>query len=531
MIADAATIRNQRRSNRACPGYYCLLLVAIFIVTRAASASSDAPKSFEPASNPGSHIAVADYSGAVLDTVEDRLAQNQIAAAISLLDQAIDQIEKLSQSDLIKLADLLDRVTTQHEDELSSSKKAQYESIAENCLRLKWEKKSESNTNGDNGPSASSAFFSPASLRSLETHVVSIANNGLLADTGRMTSSREQVSTIFAESEKVHGQWIADGKTKSRDILIYAHGGLTSEASGLSAAKRHLGLWMDANIYPIDFVWRTGLSETLKCLKADRESEPDAASGFLTSVKRATILLSPKLVEKAARRWILPVWSEMKKNALAISSPVGPDKQEEENRSGPVVAAALRKYADAHPGEVRIHLLGHSAGSIVLAGFLQNLKEQNLQAESVSFLAPAICKQTFDEFVVPRLNDGTVKRFYVFNLDNRLESSDLTGIKGVAYPGSLLILVSHALEDPASEVPIVGITKDLINKPCEGNQTMSYPGTSAKITLIVSPAKADNPDCGCKHHGGFDVDPKSMQCVINQIHGTEPVLNKTDDAS
>ena len=42
----------------------------------------------------------------------------------------------------------------------------------------------------------------------------------------------------------------------------------------------------------------------------------------------------------------------------------------------------LVEYAKAHPGEVRIHLVGHSAGAVVLAAALQRLVTVGLPVES-----------------------------------------------------------------------------------------------------------------------------------------------------
>ena len=46
-------------------------------------------------------------------------------------------------------------------------------------------------------------------------------------------------------------------------IVFYAHGGLTSEQSGLLIADQQIKWWLENGAYPIHFVWETGLSETL----------------------------------------------------------------------------------------------------------------------------------------------------------------------------------------------------------------------------------------------------------------------------
>ena len=46
-------------------------------------------------------------------------------------------------------------------------------------------------------------------------------------------------------------------------MMIWAHGGLISEKSGLAIARKHLDFWKGNGIYPIYFAWETGLFETI----------------------------------------------------------------------------------------------------------------------------------------------------------------------------------------------------------------------------------------------------------------------------
>ena len=46
-------------------------------------------------------------------------------------------------------------------------------------------------------------------------------------------------------------------------ILFYAHGGLIDEREGLEPVLARLKFWRQNNVYPISFVWETGLRETI----------------------------------------------------------------------------------------------------------------------------------------------------------------------------------------------------------------------------------------------------------------------------
>ena len=51
-----------------------------------------------------------------------------------------------------------------------------------------------------------------------------------------------------------------------RKVVIYTHGGLVNEESGLETAQQHIHWWMSNRIYPIYFAWETGLGETISNL-------------------------------------------------------------------------------------------------------------------------------------------------------------------------------------------------------------------------------------------------------------------------
>ena len=107
-----------------------------------------------------------------------------------------------------------------------------------------------------------------ADLMALRPHVVNL-NEGMLTESGTFSTLPEDVERIFGEDmEKAFADPTAFGMPP-RDanepfrIMIWAHGGLISEQSGLAIATKHLQFWKANGIYPIYFVWETGLMQTL----------------------------------------------------------------------------------------------------------------------------------------------------------------------------------------------------------------------------------------------------------------------------
>ena len=67
--------------------------------------------------------------------------------------------------------------------------------------------------------------------------------------------------------------------------MIWAHGGLISEQSGLAIATKHLQFWKANGIYPIYFVWETGLMQTLgQLLRSLGSGGRDARNFFSDTV-------------------------------------------------------------------------------------------------------------------------------------------------------------------------------------------------------------------------------------------------------
>lgn len=440
----------------------------------------------------------------------DLASQSRFAEASRIVDLLLDMPRK-QQSDeaLLELAEVCTLISDSACE--GSSERTKYFDAAVDIVDSVWQSR-ESNSAKTLPPGG----FNAATAEKLLPFIVNTGNHGTLSSDGKVSSTPEQVTRIFEHANELQSGWIADGKTKTRDIVIYAHGGLVSERRGLKSANKHLGLWLENCVYPINIVWQSGANETLAYLRSDRRasSTPESGSaGFATfSVTKGKVLLAPKLVEAAARKKIFPIWKKMKENARAISS------ADNASGAGQILIRHLQKYYKSNSG-VRIHLVGHSAGSIVVTSLLKLFGEAEIPVTSITFLAPAIRLDEFKELVTTRFESVHVKRLTIFNLDDRLEREDLTGVIGVAYKGSLLYLVSRALEQGSAqekEVPILGMSKFLT--PAGGNliflDNCRVPGQ-----LVVSNFEGTEPLSRARQHGAFDDDQPTLNSVVRIIKG------------
>jgi hypothetical protein len=155
---------------------------------------------------------------------------------------------------------------------------------------------------------------------------------------------------------------------------------------------------------------------------------------------------------------------------------------------------------------VRLHLVGHSAGSILHSHVVHRLGGQGWTFESVNFMAPAVRVDLFKETVVPAIKSGKVKRFNQFHLSDDMEQKDPTCKSILGYSRSLLYLVSQSLEKGQS-MPILGLEKYFTDKIASTNLPNVYTwaalGKESKSTT----------------HGDFDDDQVTMASVIALMKG------------
>jgi hypothetical protein len=237
-----------------------------------------------------------------------------------------------------------------------------------------------------------------------------------------------------------------------------------------------MGPWFEKNgIYPIFIVWQSGYFDAIKGIVSDQinalsqQARGLKSLSFLETVSDARDRLLEQIAVPAAR----PVWSQMKQNAEAASVHDG----------GMVrVAESLRKLK-ADFNDLEIHLIGHSAGSIVLGSVFSVLGIKSLKASTVSLYAPACTVEFANSKYVPAATNGIYdpKRLFIDILSDKNERDDTVG----PYGKSLLYLVSRALES-RHKTPILGMEATFEPK-------LDKEGIFVSSTSIFNPAPPNKP--------------------------------------
>ena len=350
-----------------------------------------------------------------------------------------------------------------------------------------------------------SAAPSPEIVR---RHVLNLGNDGKLSTNGQATSSPAQLHELVKAMKDCHAKW------KTNDTVIYIHGGLVSESSGLSQVQEQFQWWLNNHVYPIFIVWQSGPMDTVLDQLQDKFKHLTGANLIQEGLDR--------LIEKTASTALAFAWAEMKENALKASDPLAAlPANDGEWFDKPGASLLLRLLADT--GSPDLHIVGHSAGAVYVDGLLARVKEYGIPMKSLTFLAAASTVDSFEQAIVPALPANA--RFTSFTMTDPLELHDTClGI----YHKSLLYLVSRGFERPKKrEVPLVGM-EHFFDVPRNGatlRQLVKQVG--GKIVessgTAVNPSVDDDSKCTAQHHGAFHNDIPTMTAVLLRILGKQKI--------
>ncbi len=381
---------------------------------------------------------------------------------------------------------------------------------------------------GASGPAGSANQSQWWSEDQAYQHSVVLGNDGRMK---RYLTEDELSRTLLHQVAGLPDQWFRTqvGAGPKR-LVIYAHGGLNSEAAAIQRARAMGRHFLGNGCYPLFLVWKTGLLESIGSIVSDAfRKQPVLAGGIGEWAAEKTDLMLEKTIGRPLAR---PVWSEMKENAeLAFGS----------GRGGDLLITALQKLADTWGDELEVHLVGHSAGSIILGHLLTALAARRADAlvKSVHLFAPACTVQFANRHYTPHVD--LMKRLYLQVLSDRVERNDNVV---TIYRKSLLYFVSNALEVDL-RTPILGL-ENVFNQDYSGWDGTSSTGESLKAWRQAAASAGLNKPGRCTvvdqdkvtvatpdrqidaGHGAFDNDVGVIGKTLEAIRG-EALLNPVDD--
>ena len=336
----------------------------------------------------------------------------------------------------------------------------------------------------------------------LRRHIISLGNNGKLMETGRFGTTAGDLRTSVQRLLDDTRSWDA------RRIMLFAHGGVVSEADAVSWVDNHLDFFMRQQIYPLCFVWHsdpwTTITDTLHD-ELTRRTSAEKGLNIFDTVNR--------WVERAIRNFE-PVrtatWLKMKDKAIDATLQLD---------GGARLLARELSEQKAQGQLMEIHLAGHSAGGVFHAPLTQLLSANGpvqtglakgelglgLPIESVTLWAPGCTTAVFKDCYAPAINSGAVKRFSLFTLTDKLEQDD--AVPQLAYTQSILYLVSNGFEGQA-DTPILGMEK-FVEADAEVNGIFDG---DTKRWIHAKSALSQS-----QNHTGFGDDPDTLKTTVRLI--------------
>lgn len=352
------------------------------------------------------------------------------------------------------------------------------------------------------------------SFSDVRPHLIGLGNDGLLRSTGEIGTTPADVEEIFRRDfPRLTSTW-----SKKR-ILLYAHGGLVGEKGAIQRVADYRQPLLDAEVYPLAFIWKTDLWTTLGNMLEDvlHQRKPeglfDSAKDFLLDRLDDTLEVIAKVPGEA-------VWGEMKENALAAMNSGGGAER---------VFQHLQALLKADPA-IEIHVAGHSAGAIFMARLVAALADVT-PVRSCTLWAPACTIDLFDRHYLPAIRSGAIRDFTLFTLKDGSEQDDDCA---KIYHKSLLYLVSRACETSwpipfVDGTPLLGLERFLFKDPRFGiDRAAVLKANPATVPILGLPnatwVRAPNglpegsPDASnSRHHGDFDDDHATVKATLARV--------------
>ena len=339
-------------------------------------------------------------------------------------------------------------------------------------------------------------------LAEVRPFIVDVGNNGELSQSGNYWTSEEDLARLFKETIP---QAANLGSWKKKRVMLYLHGGLNTEADAAKRAVAFRDKCLANEIYPLHLMWETGPLETIADMLGDLfTSADDRAGGFLDGLKNA----KDRALELTASPIAGPMWSEMKENAWRAS----------DHRAGKGAIQLMKRYAldvlgaagDEEKEKWELHVVAHSAGSILFAHAIEHLCSLGIPFKTLQFFAPAIRIDEFKQYALPHIQSGACPKATLYHLSEQQELDDEVG----PYGRSLLWLVSNAFEEQRG-TPLLGMKEFLKSEAALKSAAFN------EIIESAGPGVKDA-ECNTTSHGGFDNDAATMNAVLTRILGKKP---------
>ncbi|MGM9485236.1 C1 family peptidase [Roseateles sp. NT4] len=377
--------------------------------------------------------------------------------------------------------------------------------------------------------------YQPLRTDEAYTHTLVSGNDGQLMSTD-FTRNREDREGLAREIVVERpSAWFKASKDKTVKLAIYAHGGLNNELDSIQRIRVMAPYFLANGIYPLFFTWKTGPGETLKDMLEDLKHRivdtSDLSAGWLDRLREAAAEAKDRAIEAVGRQFARGIWSEMRENAAGGATA---------DHALDLAARMLVELRDAlaKSGKaLELHLVGHSAGSILIGHLLGRLGGANpVQAASCELYAAACSSAFAVQHYGAAAQAGVLSldklRLHVLT-DSNERADGLPSAERDIYGKSLLYLVSRALDDVRKQ-PLLGMERALCaaDPAWSDDQWTGAPNADVAAWLQLWPAgellnlvttpkvrTTKSGDQIAARHGSFDNNIDVLTGTLERIRG------------
>lgn len=338
----------------------------------------------------------------------------------------------------------------------------------------------------------------------------SIAHHYIHIDDGQFDPQGDYPSVLGEVKQTIEKAF--DGRADH--VLLYAHGGLNRVKGSATRAGRWREVFEGNKIHEIHLIWETGIVAELRDILLGKN---DFAERRAAGVSDWT----DRWLERLTRTVGHALWKEMRSDAeIAFRETLhGTHRTPAGTTTLRLIHDAFQSASDAD--RPKLHLVGHSAGAILMSHLLARWEALGGQAvDSLILFAPACTHELVGSHIAPALGrqNGGVKSLHHFLLTDEAEQDDHVAR---VYRKSLLYLVSRAYQRKTGDpVPLMGMAKheSALNDILSGLPFQAH----------HAPDQSDTTDS--TSHGGFDNDPATMNAMLSIVLGRPPgrPFNKSD---
>jgi hypothetical protein len=362
----------------------------------------------------------------------------------------------------------------------------------------------------------------PLSESTAYEHTVVLGNNG--RPLNHFLDVADAQKAVQEVTLNLPRRWLSQQDTPK--LALYAHGGLNNEETSIRRIRVMAPYFQANGIYPLFITWRTGFLESVEDMLGDVVEQlftPGLAErerGWFSDVKQQIADARDRTIEVACEQLLVKaVWMQMKQNALAAQS------------TGLALMvnhlAALKQQLP----HLELHLIGHSAGAILLGRLLDHLVSKQLQVATLSLYAPACTVRFALQHYVAAQGKRlfTKQNLHVDLLSDEREQADTVG----PYGKSLLYLVSRSLEE-VHKMPLLGMegawdaqveTPDMWQRDTQGDVKSWRQFAGEAVPRRVHTKERAEVWDGQEHvslaHGSFDNDLEVVTTTLQRIRGSE----------